>query len=125
MLSSPTLILGYGREGKSIDAFLKAKFPDLEIVVSDKNKQETEREFIKQEDLLSSSRFFPTAIKSPGIPLHANFVQELVKKGTKLTSLTNIFFENAPGKVIGVTGTKGKSTTSALIATFPSAQEAT
>lgn len=51
--------------------------------------------------------------RSPGI--HLQKVESARKKGAIITSTTQYFFENCPCKIIGVTGTKGKGTTSTLI----------
>jgi UDP-N-acetylmuramoylalanine--D-glutamate ligase len=55
---------------------------------------------------------FPIVYKSPGIPTRS---LKLQNPKTQISSLTNLFFEKAKGTIIGVTGTKGKSTTSSLI----------
>src|SRR5262249_48523817 len=55
-------------------------------------------------------------IKTPGIPATTDAILRACKAGRKLTSHSQIFLSNYPReKVIGVTGTKGKSTTTALI----------
>lgn len=51
--------------------------------------------------------------RSPGIPLKK--LESLRAKGVAMTSSTKYFFEQCPCPVIGVTGTKGKGTTSTLI----------
>lgn len=52
---------------------------------------------------------FDAVFKSPGIP------PERLGEIENLTTLTNYFFEHCPCPIIGVTGTKGKGTTSTLI----------
>ena len=56
-------------------------------------------------------------IKSPGVSLYRDEIKKAVENGIVVTSGTNLFFANKPDKlkVIAVTGTKGKSTTSALL----------
>lgn len=99
------LILGLGREGKSTLKFLKKNFPGKKIGTAD----------IKDgENYLDKLKDFDVIIKSPGIP-YLSKIKEAQSKGTIITSATNIFFDNCKGKIIGVTGTKGKSTTSSLI----------
>ena len=92
------LILGYGVEGKAAEAFLKKHCPDITIGVADKKDGD---------DYLEKQHDYDLAIKSPGI--HPKLVT------IPYTTGTNIFFANYSGKTIGVTGTKGKSTTATLI----------
>jgi UDP-N-acetylmuramoylalanine--D-glutamate ligase len=59
---------------------------------------------------------FDLIVRSPGVRYHAPEIQAAIKAGVTVTSATKIFFENCPTKnIIGVTGTKGKGTTSTLI----------
>ncbi len=60
---------------------------------------------------------FDVVIKSPGIPAYLPAIEAAREGGVRFTSATALWFaENPRARVIGVTGTKGKSTTSALIA---------
>ncbi len=97
------LIVGFGREGKSTFGYLKKNYPKLKITVVDKQ--------IDGENYLNEIEKYDTVIKSPGVS-----AKDKIKKAKHLTTPTNIFFEKCPGTIIGVTGTKGKSTTSSLIA---------
>ncbi|MDP2649630.1 MAG: UDP-N-acetylmuramoyl-L-alanine--D-glutamate ligase, partial [bacterium] len=99
------LILGFGREGKATLSFLGKHFARKKIGVTDQNDGE---------DYLEKIKDFDVIIKSPGIP-YLPEIEEVKKKGKIITSATQIFFDSFKGKIIGVTGTKGKSTTSSLI----------
>lgn len=90
------LIWGYGREGKSTERLLScvrscASFSVFEGAFEDIP--------VNDYDLI---------IKSPGIPYFGDC--------GKITSQTELFLEEYRNQVIGITGTKGKSTTSALMA---------
>src|SRR5207253_5328661 len=55
-------------------------------------------------------------IKTPGIPASTDAIVRARQSGCILTSHSQIFFDNYPREyVIGITGTKGKSTTASLI----------
>lgn len=121
------LILGFAREGISVLTYLRKTFPDKKIVIYDQlSKQKFPKTSLKILEKDSNLEFklgvaewkklknwdkFDVIIKSAGIPLK-NLPKEVLPK---LTSETQIFFEQCPGKIVGVTGTKGKSTTSSLI----------
>lgn len=92
------LIIGYGVEGKAVEAFLRKHCVNTQIGIADQKEGE---------DYLNKQKDYDLAIKSPGVPPHLVTIP--------YTTATNIFFANCKGKVIGVTGTKGKSTTSTLI----------
>ena len=92
------LIAGYGREGKSAERLIQRLVPEAEYVIADGNEQ-IAAEAAKGYDLI---------IKSPGVPMR-------VMGGVECSSLTDIFLQVYGDTTIGVTGTKGKSTTASLI----------
>lgn len=95
------LIVGAGKEGKTTYAFLKDHFPKQIIDLVDQNDGS---------DYLQHIADYETVIKSPGIKPDILSVP--------YTTAANIFFGNVRGITIGVTGTKGKSTTATLIHTI-------
>lgn len=94
-------VLGIGIEGESTAEFLKSK--GAEVVQLDKSKDKNYLDDLNQYDLV---------VRTPGLK-----ISELAKKvdSAKITSQTRLFFDLCPCPIIGVTGTKGKGTTSSLI----------
>lgn len=118
------LILGYGREGKSIHRWLMTHYPDIRVDIADR-RVKTELmsgEIYKGAVVYNGEGYlfhldeYDTVIRSPGISPYLPEVAAFIKKGGHVTSATNIFFSLTRGTTIGITGTKGKSTTSSLIA---------
>ena len=97
------LIAGYGREGKSSEALLKKLFPRRSYDVSNNNEELIELLKTKRYDLI---------LKSPGIP---NFVIEDYCEMSRVSSQTDIFLRVYGDITVGISGTKGKSTTTSLI----------
>jgi UDP-N-acetylmuramoylalanine--D-glutamate ligase len=86
-------IVGYGVEGKSAEAYWRSL--GHEVAICDTNSD------LNGYDLL---------VRSPGVHPHK------LPQGVPVTSVTNEFLAQCPAPIIGVTGTKGKGTTSSLIA---------
>ncbi|MDE6724893.1 MAG: UDP-N-acetylmuramoyl-L-alanine--D-glutamate ligase [Ruminiclostridium sp.] len=109
------LILGFGREGKSTLDLIKDF--DCEIGISDQNPNFTDD--VKKYKLYSGDSYldpikeYDIVMKTPGIAL-LDKIDEKDKE--KITGQTDLFLRFCPNYTIGVTGTKGKSTTSSLIA---------
>jgi UDP-N-acetylmuramoylalanine--D-glutamate ligase len=112
------LILGFGKEGESTLSIIRKYFPVLQLTVADSEEKEIRDIYVTKifgKNYLDNLNGFNLIIKSPGISLLKPELQEAIKKGVKITSQTKIFFDICIGKIIGITGTKGKSTTSSLL----------
>ena len=107
-------ILGFGREGKSTYKFIRKYDKDLKLTILDsvfieiddenafyKTYNNTEEE-LKEYDLI---------IKTPGIAITGFSL----KTKNKITSQMELLLEFNRKNVIGITGSKGKSTISSLI----------
>ncbi len=114
------LILGLGREGIDTFNFLRKIFPKkvLGLAGQSRNKNLIRKnkkiKFHLGKNYLKAIKNYDIIIKSPGVLIHLREIENAFKKG-KIISQTEIFFDNCPGTIIGITGTKGKSTTSSLI----------
>jgi UDP-N-acetylmuramoyl-L-alanine---L-glutamate ligase len=92
------LILGYAAEGKASERFLKKYHPTAEIGIAD---QKDDPNYLDQQ------KNYDLAIRTPLLrPKHLTI---------PYTTGTNLFFGNVRNTIIGVTGTKGKSTTVSLL----------
>ncbi len=92
------LIVGRGKEGRAVERVLREKVPSCIMSVTDKEDGDA---------YLDRQSEYDIVVRSPGVP------PSLITR--PYTTSTNIFFANIQGTVIGVTGTKGKSTTATLI----------
>jgi len=99
-------IFGYGVEGKSFHAFAKKYLPNTEIIIVDKAYSS------EDENYLDGLREAELIIKSPGISLHN---LGILYNDYNFTSITELFIKHFGSQIIGVTGTKGKSTLVTLI----------
>ena len=115
-------ILGFGREGKTMYKFLRKYFPNKKITISDKNNFLENNEYLKEdnnlvyvigEKYLENLEEFDLVIKSPGVSLKDVDKTNILDKITSQYELFLEFFDEI--LTIGVTGTKGKSTTTSLI----------
>jgi UDP-N-acetylmuramoylalanine--D-glutamate ligase len=107
-------ILWFWKEGQSSLRFLLSE-GIMDITVLDKNEinnQDEDITYITDESYLDTLWSFDIILKSPWI---SPFGEKLLSHREKFVSQTQIFFANYTGKVIGITGTKWKSTISTLL----------
>ena len=101
------LVAGYGREGKSAERLIRKLVPEVHYTIAMKVE---DGKWIDIDGKWHEEWPFDMVIKSPGIPIFQFPVLNF-----QLTSLTDLFLQVYGDLTIGVTGTKGKSTTSSLI----------
>lgn len=116
-------IWGCGREGRAVLAALRRRFPDKPLTLYCKPGEADAaraaghlRVFEAAPDAAMLSAH-DIVIKSPGISAYKPEILAARERGARFTSGTALWFGENPGtRVVAVTGTKGKSTTTALIA---------
>ncbi len=111
-------ILGYGVDGQSAAEYWHKKGDN--VTICDLRDDIKIPEYAKAKlgaDYLENLENFDLIVRTPG--LHPSKIIEnnpdYPDIYTKVTTTINEFFANCPGKIIGVTGTKGKGTTCTII----------
>lgn len=116
------VILGFGLEGKSTYNFIRKYLPEkqLDIRYSNPNFEEEKKyldsdknlSFITGDKCLENLENYDIIMKTPGISFRDI---DISKFKEKIYSQLELFLEHTKSFTIGITGTKGKSTTSSLI----------
>jgi len=114
------VILGFGKEGVSSYRFIRNILPDFPISVADRSEQlnlsdiksDKQLTLITGVDYTQTLNDYDLIFKTPGVNL--NHINYFISPD-KITSQTELFLRLFGHQTIGVTGTKGKSTTASLI----------
>jgi UDP-N-acetylmuramoylalanine--D-glutamate ligase len=118
------LIIGAARQGTALARYLVSHGADVTL-----NDQSAEEELTEAATALSGLPIrwvygghplwllddVDLVCVSGGVPLVSPLVQEAVRRGIPLSNDSQIFLEVAPCPVIGITGSAGKTTTTALV----------
>jgi UDP-N-acetylmuramoylalanine--D-glutamate ligase len=113
-------IAGFAREGRSSLAYLRKhpRYRKAEFWVLDRDPGLAVPRGVKARlgpDYLRDLNDFDVVVRTPGIPWNLPELKKARRAGVKFTSLIKLFFEACPAKIIGITGSKGKTTTATLL----------
>jgi len=116
------LILGFGMEGYSTYRLIRRHLPEQKVYISDANSKVYEKyedvqkdvnvEIITADKYLKELEKYDVIMKTPGLSFKDIDTSKFIDK---IKSQIELFLEFVDVFTIGVTGTKGKSTTSSLI----------
>jgi UDP-N-acetylmuramoylalanine--D-glutamate ligase len=124
--SQKVAVLGFGLEGKDLCDFLLSQeakitvFDQKQDLSADQDYQDFKKQgvdFRLGENCLEplADEGFAFIFRSPGFSSLRPEIKKAKDQGSQISSAVNLFFEQCSGKIIGVTGTKGKGTTATLI----------
>ena len=123
-------ILGLGIEGLALYDFLKKEVANITVLdglsFEEFKKQNPDSSIINDiqegrlasifgEEYLNSLNDFDIVFRTPGISVLNSKIVDALENGVVIHSQIKLFFDLCPCQIIGVTGTKGKGTTSTLI----------
>lgn len=112
-------ILGFGMEGQSTYSFLRKYLKNEKIAILDQKEiidevfnNDNNIEFVFGPNYLDNLEKYDVIIKAPGVSL---INQDISNYKDKITSQLDLLLKYYKDQIIGITGTKGKSTTTTLI----------
>jgi UDP-N-acetylmuramoylalanine--D-glutamate ligase len=120
-------VVGLGLEGMSTSRHLLSSIEPLDLTIIDDDEAAALRvplaerpsqrvRFLSGAEVAGAAPELDIIFKSPGVPADHPAIVALRRRPSILTSNLELFLEGCAGEIIGVTGTKGKSTTTSLIA---------
>src|SRR5213078_34375 len=110
-LPEKVLVLGLARSGQAASAALERR--GLEVIGADRELgNDTDLSLLDGAGLL---------LKSPGVPREAPLVAEAERRGMPIWSEVELGYRLLRPRLVGVTGTNGKTTTSELLGVMLSA----
>ena len=111
------LVIGLGRSGRATIEVLRARVGGL--YATDENPSAAEQSlgvpFVAPAQLGTILADITVAVLSPGIPLNGALVRRIQSAGIPVYSEIEVAYRLCAAPIVAVTGTKGKTTTTALI----------
>ena len=118
------VMIGAARQGAALSRYLTEK--GATVILNDHRSKEVlaeVREELSDLNLTWVTGSHPIEILdgtdlvclSGGVPLDLPIVQEAIKRSIPISNDSQIFLENVPCRVIGITGSAGKTTTTSLV----------
>ncbi len=110
-------VWGVGRETRSLVSHLTERSPAARVAVLVREQGEETLpvaglRVVTAADAVSALSGCDVLVRSPGVSVYRDEVRELLRMGVPVTTGTALWIAERKGRrVIGVTGTKGKSTT--------------
>jgi UDP-N-acetylmuramoylalanine--D-glutamate ligase len=122
MAGRHALILGYGRSGKAAASFVRNRGGSVKVV--DRSETPQLRAELDEAGLPAHlGGYGPSDLNgsdlllvSPGVAWDDPFVELARSRGIEVSSEIDLFFRTCPSRIAGITGTNGKTTTTALTA---------
>jgi UDP-N-acetylmuramoylalanine--D-glutamate ligase len=122
--SQRVLIIGAARQGTALARYLA--FHGAHVVINDQRSADDLQDvqlylsdlpirWVLGEHPLSLLEKIDLICPSGGVPLTLPMIIEAQKRGIPLSNDSQVFLESAPCKVIGITGSAGKTTTTSLV----------
>jgi UDP-N-acetylmuramoylalanine--D-glutamate ligase len=119
-------VAGLGRFGGGIEVSRWLVAQGAHVLVTDKESPQKLAESVKKLDGLpiefrlgehreSDFTSCDLLVTSPAIAPHSEYLQAAKRAGVPITTEIRLFIERCPARIVGVTATKGKSTTTALL----------
>ncbi len=112
------VILGFGKQGKATFDYIRKHFPNKKITIADKNTDidksllDENVELKLGDNYLEDIDKYDLIIKAPGVILKD---EDTTKFENKIITDYELLLKYTKGIKIGITGTKGKSTTSTVL----------
>ncbi len=110
---TPIVIVGLGLSGQAcLEMLLRSGIPRTEIFTHDKKSP---CDLPAEADVFGAKP--ATLVVSPGVPLRQQWIQNLIRAGTTVSSELELAFQHlTTEKVVGITGSVGKSTVTSVLA---------